>query len=570
MLKRLFRWGRDLAAVCLCCGCVYALPPGFPGANVGSFQRLGPQMLPEPAFKDSAPESELISPRVLPTVDLDRLSTKLRVFVGKFVFTGNHVFSDEQLSEITSAYENRIITSAELQEVREKISRHYIEHGHINSGAVIPDQEVVDGTVTLQIVEGVLSSLEVSGNYYLNSDYIRERLLLGTGPPLKLGDLQRHVQLLHRNPIIKRINAELAPGNRRGESHLRVLVEEERPYQLMLEIDNQRPPSIGAHQYALSGHHGSLTGRGDMLSGRLSTTKGLGDLSLSYTLPLDARDTLLGVKFEKSRSFVVEKPFDAVDIRSESKSFGLNISRPIIRSKSDQLSLDLGLERRRSKTFLLGFPFSFSAGARNGQSSVTALRFSQSWLRQSRVQAVAVKSVFNLGIDALGATINPEGPDGRFFTWLGQFQWARRLGKEGHQVIFRGGMQLSADSLLPMEKFVIGGADTVRGYRENLLVRDNGLVVSMEYRIPFFKGDRETPRLWLAPFFDYGRAWDKFGETPNPRSISSAGVGLRWDPHRQIHAELYLAAALRNIDRGDLEHDLQDSGIHFRFNYRLF
>ena len=50
------------------------------------------------------------------------------------------------------------------------------------------------------------------------------------------------------------------------------------------------------------------------------------------------------------------------------------------------------------------------------------------WLDQGQQQAVALRSTFSGGLDALGATENPgEVPDGQFFAWLGQAQWVRRI-----------------------------------------------------------------------------------------------------------------------------------------------
>lgn len=90
----------------------------------------------------------------------------------------------------------------------------------------------------------------------------------------------------------------------------------------------------------------------------------------------------------------------------------------------------------------------------------------------------------------------------------------------------RADTQIAAHSLLSLEKFIVGGEQTVRGYRENLLVRDSGFIASLEFRIPIFPEKTGASRLWLAAFSDYGRSWNKVTETPNPDSISSAGLGL--------------------------------------------
>ena len=206
----------------------------------------------------------------------------------------------------------------------------------------------------------------------------------------------------------------------------------------------------------------------------------------------------------------------------------------------------------------------------DGDSKVTVLRFSQEWLRRSPERVLALRSVFNQGLDLFDATSNDVGPDSRFFYWLGQLQWVQRLPGRVSQWQFRVDAQWSPDSLLPMEKFVVGGADTVRGYRENELVRDNGVLAALEFRIPLLRAADGDATLQLAPFVDYGNAWERSGPTPEPRSIGSAGLGLLWSPHRQLSGSLYVARAFRDIDRGSTEHDLQDDGVFLGLEYRVY
>ena len=66
---------------------------------------------------------------------------------------------------------------------------------------------------------------------------------------------------------------------------------------------------------------------------------------------------------------------------------------------------------------------------------------------------------------------------------MGQFQWVQRLSPR-ILMLAKVNTQLTPDSLLSLEKISIGGVDTVRGYRQNQLVADNGVVGGVEVRIP--------------------------------------------------------------------------------------
>ena len=163
-------------------------------------------------------------------------------------------------------------------------------------------------------------------------------------------------------------------------------------------------------------------------------------------------------------------------------------------------------------------------------------------------------------------------PDGKFFSWLGQFQWVRRLPIFNSQLLFRADAQLANESLLPLEKFSVGGMHSVRGYRENQLVRDNGAVTSLEWRIPIFRlpipgisKTIEDGSLMIATFVDFGWSENEDFASPSPRTIGSWGLGLRWDPSPIMQTEFYWGVPFRSIKEGT-EHDIQDYGIHFKVN----
>jgi hemolysin activation/secretion protein len=179
---------------------------------------------------------------------------------------------------------------------------------------------------------------------------------------------------------------------------------------------------------------------------------------------------------------------------------------------------------------------------------------------------VAARSVISWGLDAMGATIKDNVADGRFLAWLGQFQWARRLSDAGSQFIFGLNAQMARDPLLPMEKFAVGGMATVRGYRENLLVRDNGLTASMEFMIPLFQYGEGLVQ--AAPFAQYGRSWNTRGGTPDPDSIYSVGAGAIWDITKNTRLQAYYGYPLVKIEHG--QGSLQEKGFHFLLTSELY
>jgi hemolysin activation/secretion protein len=494
-----------------------------------------------------------------------RLPFAVRVRVQKFRITGNTVVSDAELAKIAAPFENRDITTSDLEELRRQLTLHYVERGYINSGAVIPDQRIAEGVVEIRIIEGRLQRVEVEGTEHFRKEYFSDRIALRAGPPLNVAELERELQIRLRDPLVTSINAQLVPGDRPGEAVLRTRVAEAPRYDIGATLDNKLSPSLGEAALTLHGAMRNLIGYGDVLSGDFGLAEGINhDLKLRYRTPFTARDTVAGVHYDRSRSQIVQAPFDALDIESEIETIGAHLSHPVYRTLDWEITLAAALERRKSETFLLGDPFSFSPGVENGKSTVSVARLAQELVHRGREQVLAARSTFSIGLDAFGSTIHEDAPDSRFVAWLGQFQWVRRFGERGHQVHFRAIGQVTDDSLLPLEQFSVGGLDSVRGFRTNQLVRDYGYTASLEYRLPVFANPAGWRNLQLAAFIDTGAARNRGGPNPEPSRLTGIGLGLVWSLSPKYSAEIYLADGRTDVPEQP-GHSLQDDGLHFRF-----
>lgn len=514
-----------------------------------------------------------------PLVPADRaaplLSSGLRVFVRRFRISGNTAFTGAELHAIVAPYENREIGNEELEDIRLGLTRQYLDAGYINSGAVIPDQAVAAGTIDVKVIEGRLSDIAIAGENRFHPDFIRARIAPRGDAPLNVNRLQERMQLLLQNPQIERINAELAPGIRPGEGTLTANVKEAARYSYGAGLANNSAPSVGGVRAELRGAARNISGWGDALSVRAGHTRGVNDFSAGYELPVSAADTLLSLRYDRNTALIVEAPFDAIDIKNKSEKVELALSHPFMRTLQREFRLGLTLSRRGSATYLLGEPYSFSPGVNNGRSAVAALRLAAEWLERLSGRVIAARLSFSRGLDAFGSTSNDDGsPSSRFASWLGQFQWAERLSPGAGQLIFRADAQHAAGALLPMEKFAVGGAESVRGYREVRFVGDRGWTASIEYRHPLAQlsfpgpaGERtEAGTLSLAAFVDAGRAWDASAAGAPEKTLYAIGPGVRWDAGGGWQAQLYKGIALTRLQ--NRAHDLQDSGIHFRLSFQ--
>ncbi len=149
------------------------------------------------------------------------------------------------------------------------------------------------------------------------------------------------------------------------------------------------------------------------------------------------------------------------------------------------MGLGLIFSRIESESYLDGFPFPLSRGAsERGETRINAVRFVQDWTSKTNEQIIFLRSQLSFGLN-LDATSDFE-PDSEFFHWNLQGQYLRQLAPDT-LFILRGQLQQSDQALFPDEQFRAGGGATVRGYREDFILSDNGLWATAEVQVPVLK-----------------------------------------------------------------------------------
>jgi hemolysin activation/secretion protein len=485
--------------------------------------------------------------------------------VAGFAFEGNKVLSTAALQAVAAPYAGRKVSAGELEELRQALSRYYVERGYINSGALLPPDFYRDGIVHFRIVEGRIDQVRLQGLGRLRESYVRDRL---TRPdePLDVDVLQERFQLLLTDPLFAKVNARLQPGASPGLATLDVDVTRARPWDLSVYFNNYQPPSIGAETAGVSGVVRNLTGLGDTLDATLQQgQESTGNYTVGWLVPLAYR-TEVRARYIHEQSTVLEEPLDVLDLGSTQDSYELGIAQTLLDTIKRRIALGLTYTHRENSTTLFGQSFSFVPGEPTGTSKVDAWRFEQNYVERWQVQTFALRSTFTWGRTNVDPSAGPPElvPTKNYFFWLGQAQFSRVVLKNGATLSLRGTLQWTNDRLVPLERIAVGGVYSVRGYRENQLVRDQGYYGSVEFRYPLFERPAQRHRLFLIPFFDFGEAWNTGG---NREQLSSVGLGVNWQLHG-LSAELYYGKRL-NEPEVETSGNLQDEGIHFQVRYQF-
>ncbi len=484
---------------------------------------------------------------------------------------GSTILTTSEVKLLTAPLENKSVSFNQLQEVADKITQIYQDRNYITSRAVLAPQDIKDGVVTIQVREGALESVEVkragdvSGR--LNDNYIRDRVLLAATTPLNFTSLEDTLQLLRSDPLISDIRANLTTGSQENQSVLQITFTEAQSLSIRPFVDSYGNVSTGIYRAGVNLQELNATGVGDSVFAGYTRSGSADVYQFNYLYPINPQGGTLGFNFSAGQNPVTESPFDTLNILTDSQTYELAYRQPLVRSPREEFAIGVSTAFENSSSSFGGRSFNFqNFKFDDGRSQARVLRLSQDYLNRDPNGAWALRSTFNLGLNVLGATIRDDGsPDGRFFYWLGQVLRVQRLGTDRDTLaFFRLNMQFAANPLLSLNRFSIGGPQSVRGYRQNQLTGDSGLQASVELQFPVVRDSEGAAIIKLLPFIEGGTVWNSSGTNSSPQSLIGLGLGATYQPIRNLILRLDYGVPLINVSNSG--NNLQDSGLYFSVN----
>ncbi|MGD2182876.1 ShlB/FhaC/HecB family hemolysin secretion/activation protein [Lusitaniella coriacea] len=518
----------------------------------------------EPAPEPQEPETP---PQPIPSEPLPG-----NIQVNSITLVGSTIFSRDDFAEEIARLEGEKVAQEALEELTDRVTERYLEAGYITSRAILDEKSLASGDIQVQVLEGRVEDIEVEGTDRLGN-YVRSRVGLGTTTPINTAALENQLRLLRSDPLFENVEASLRTGSEPGSSIVVVRVTETRPFRGSASVDNYSPPSVGSERISFNASYRNLTGLGDEVAASFRTTAqgGSRTVDVLYRVPLNPMNGTLQLRTSLNWNDVVQGIGQVLDISGNSQLYDISFRQPLVRTPSEELALSVGFTHQTGQTFTFAGPFPFGFGPdAEGRSTTSVFKFGQDYVLREVSGAWALRSQFNIGTGLFDATSNESPvPDSHFFSWLGQVQRVQVL-NENNFLIISADLQLSSAGLLPSQQFVIGGGQSVRGYRQNVRAADNGFRFSIEDRITLQRDEAGVARFLFIPFFETGLVWNR-SNNPNTlqdqRFIAGLGAGFIWQPIEPLTIKLDYGVPLVNLsDRGE---NAQDDGFYFSVIYQF-
>ena len=529
-LKFDVRWGRVAVFVALSvlAGGVVLVPALSWAQTVPSVaepQRLD-KRFEQPKVPGSVMEPEVPETKSYkPSKDLK----KIRFILKEIVVKGSTVYSHNAFRRWQKRFIDKKVSLALIYRFAEKITAKYRNDGYLLSRAIVVPQNIKNGVVTIQIVEGYIGNLKIRGPVKGSKMFLKSygKALLRSSP-LKAKDLERYLLLIDDLPGVS-VESVLVPSkNEPGASEL-ILTLKHKDMDSNAGIDNRGTKFNGPIQMRGATNANSVMGFYDRLGiqGVLTSNpdellffNGFGEMPVSS----EGTKIFISGSFSKSQPGSTLKQFK---VEGNSNTFTVRASHPFIRSRGKNLKGYLGFTSRNSKTDLL-----------NENITDDRLRILKLGMAYDFVDRLRGVNLFSLGLSKGMNIMDASGPgslklsraDGRSdFTKLsGDILRLQELGP-GWSLLTGVGWQYAFDSLLSSEEFGLGGPQYVRAYDPSEVTGDHGIAFKLELQKGVKTNWNYLKSLQSYLYFDHGTVAlrNTTAVQDSSSSLTAVGLGMR-------------------------------------------
>lgn len=501
-----------------------------------------------------------------------------KLFLKKISFMGNKVFKSSELEKLTSDIIGKEVYIDNVIELTDKITSMYREKGYITSLAYIAPQEIKDGYLEINVLEGKIGNIKIQGNKWARTTYLKNNILKSNDfdnqKIFNVNNLKKSLNIINNNDYLKG-QVTLQKGEKPETTDIILNIHDRIPLGVNASWDNSGRDLIGIQKANLTLINHNLTGFGDSVYAGSCFASGTFGLNTGYNLPVGSKGTELRLGYSVSK-VKLGGDYKQYNIRGRWLDFSASIFQPVYRKGDWTISTDSTFDMRQSNTTMQDYEYN--------NSSVKAFRAGINLNKEDYKGRWIYRLETSTGLPALGGTPKTEKGVGsnKFFKINTNLIRVQGLPFNSTGVI-RIGTQFSPNTLLSSEQMQIGGAYSVRGFNEGLFLGDYGYTASLEIRtpIPFlpskvtipnlliYKKSRTVPlkdRIQFITFYDQGLVKYSYKDLNQFSSfMQSVGVGFR------CYLTKYL---ISNIDFGipigrDKTHYQKFGRVHFSLSSEI-
>ncbi len=438
------------------------------------------------------------------------------------------------------------MTVGEMQQIAATVTQYYRSAGYVLAQAYIPAQEVADGEVVIEVLEGTLGNVIVEGNESYSDELLARPFEDLIDAPVTASGIETAILTVSDYPGLSAFGV-FQPGTEVGGTDLVLRVQDEKPFYATLRWDNHGTRFTGEQRAFGEFAWNNPTRAGDQLT-------------LTFLYQFDPQNSWFGsVGYERplvpglSAGLSAQKnPFDVgaelaeLGFTGESEVFRAYLRKQLVRSRQRNLSGYLGFKRSDSisereslriaedRLAMIETELTYD-GIDTESRAINLLSFGATFGLGDVFGARGKESAQNAAVPPSRQGANGEYASNDFGKIYGSFSRLQRM-TESQSLLVRIEGQYSNTLLTSLEQFDIGGPSTVRAYPVSEFLVDSAVYTSLEYtwNAPFFSDARfnddytwgEVLRLSFFADYAHGRVNKPTASDINVLNVGGAGGAL--------------------------------------------
>jgi hemolysin activation/secretion protein len=478
-------------------------------------------------------------PKTTPEIELDHganspaipKTDNVKIIVMGLKITGANAYSENELIAVTSFNSGSELTLADLRLITLKIVDFYHRNGYFVAQAYLPVQDIMDGIVTIAVIEGHYGKITLHNHTNLSASLASNFLNgLNDGDPITSAPLEKSLLLLSDLPGV-RIKSTLSKGGSIGSSDLIVDITPEQRVTGSVDADNAGNRYTNANRLGATVNFNNAAGLGDIATLRaLTSGTGLNYARAAYQLQIGRAKA--GIAYS-SLEYALGQEFDSLQANGTVNIASLYGSYPLIRSRNINLNFQLAYDEKNFQDKV-----NTTSTVTNKQAGVLMLSlngdlrdyvagggtnsFSLTWSSGNiDLQTPALQNIDAFTVQSNGA-----------YSKLGYNLMRLQSVTDFTSLYTQINGQFASKNLDVSEKMELGGMYAVRAYPEGEAYADQGYILNLEIRTLLSNlSEMATGKLQLIGFADSGTVKtnkNPWIAEPSSRTLSGAGVGLNW------------------------------------------
>jgi len=430
-----------------------------------------------------------------------------RVLVKSFRFIGNTSIDSEMLRLALVDAAGQELDLAGLRTLADRITVIFRAEGHPFCQAFLPKQEVKDGVVAIEIIEGRYGKVAATGEQGVGEALQGYLGALKSGELILEDELQQTLLVMTEIPGVK-ISPVLSPGANPGASDLTVAVKPDKAWQGLVKVDNHGGRYSGRYRAQVAAERAGLFRVGDKVAlNAMISDESLLLGGLKYDFPLGFSGLRAHVGYSRT-DYQLGAGYEGFTGLADAWTAGL--SYPLLRSQKTNLTLSLEAEYKKLQDQHLGATY-------ENRDAVLAAAGLQFDTRDAAFGGGVTYGELKLSVGNISSDV-ATSIQGGFSKVNAQ---VARLQNVGTGFTFFGSLSAQAAdrALNSSESFSLGGATGVRSYPNGEAQGTGGLLAQFELR---YDVGPVTPYLFL----DHGDIFAQHGQPS--RSIGGVGLGARY------------------------------------------